>query len=156
MKQILSVWDLWSRWWPSFETVSVSFPLLAEHTHAHTPCLCSSPNPFLSGFIFSPPWFIRMCPIFMSQGTHRTSSKHTQSGSFFPKSQKEKVPPRKINNPSTHSLKQIHRRRDDWLYVVPCRSSGCCPLQWRAPSVRARAVPWDCPAMGHPRWGVGS
>lgn len=126
---------------------------LSTHTHAHTLSLQLS-QPISFWFYFSPPWFIRMCPIFMSQGTHRTSSKHTQSGSFFPKSQKEKVPPHKINNPPTHSLKQIHRRRDYWLCVVSCRSLGCCPLWWRAPSVRAAS--WDCPAIGHLRWGVGS
>lgn len=89
----------------------------------------------------------------MSRGTHRTFSKHTQCSSFLPKSQKEKALPHKINNPPTHSLKQIHRGRDDRLCVVPCRSSGSRLLRWRPPSVRAAS--WACPAMGHPRWGLG-
>lgn len=130
---------------------SVSVIPLAGWVHTH--CLCSNPRPFLSGFTFSPPWFIRMCPVFMSQGTHRTFNKHTQCSSFFPKSQKEKAPPDKINNPPTHSLEQIHQGRDDQLCVVPWRIPAWCLLQWRALSVRA--ISWDWPAMGHPKCGLG-
>lgn len=146
MKHILSVWDLWSTQWPSFETVSVSFPLLAERTWAHRLSLqlCQP----ISFWFFSPSWFIRMFPIFVPQGTHRTSSKHTQCSSFFPKNQKEKAPPHKINNPPTHSLKQIPRGRDDQPCVVPHRSSSCCLLQWRA--LLVRVISLECHAVGHP------
>lgn len=137
MKLMLNVWDLWSTGWPSFETVSVSFPLLAECTHTVSAAI---PNHFFLVSLFLHPdlWG---CVLSSCLREHTgLFSKHTQCSSFFPKSQKEKAPPDKINNPPTHTLKQTHQGRGDQLCAVPWRFPAWCLLQWRALSVSA--LPW--------------